>query len=126
MGRRKGLELTGIGSWTLRSAPKQRGVEPDECYSIGPVGDRPDLAIEVAWTRGGLDKLEIYRGLGVRELWTWREATIEVRVLRGDAYHQTDESEILPGLDLALIGRLAIHASQPAAVRELRSILRGQ
>lgn len=26
--------------------------------------DRPDIAVEVIWTSGGLDKLEIYRKLG--------------------------------------------------------------
>ena len=52
----------------------QRGVEPDECYVFGdaPDPERPDLAIEVVWTRGGIDKREIYRALGVRELWFWR------------------------------------------------------
>jgi hypothetical protein len=28
----------------------------------------PDIAIEVVWTSGGIDKLEVYRGLDVPEV----------------------------------------------------------
>ena len=52
------LPLNGIGSWTLKRRAKQAGAEPDECYSLGPVGSMPQLAIEVAWSRGAPDKLE--------------------------------------------------------------------
>ncbi len=46
-----------------------------------PLGrEAPDLAIEVIWTSGGIDKLESYRGLGVGEVWFWREGRMEVFV----------------------------------------------
>src|SRR5262245_32528524 len=55
------IHLNGYGSWTIKLAPKKRGVEPDECYVLGTERKAaPDLAIEVVWTHGGLDKLEIY------------------------------------------------------------------
>jgi len=81
----KKLPLNGFGSWTLRDAPGERGAEPDECYVLGDARgrDRPDLAIEVVWTSGALDKLAVYAGLGVGEVWFWREGRIEVHVLRG-------------------------------------------
>jgi len=70
-----GIQLEGVGSWTLKSSREERGAEPDEGYTVGRVvgddeddGDCPDIAIEVVWTAGGLDKLEIYRRLGVREV----------------------------------------------------------
>ena len=58
----KTLPLNGFGSWTLRDAPGERGAEPDECYVLGDARgrDRPDLAIEVVWTSGALDKLAVY------------------------------------------------------------------
>ena len=31
----KDLELEGYGSWTVKSGSKARGVEADECYTIG-------------------------------------------------------------------------------------------
>src|ERR1043166_714180 len=64
----KELVFEGYGSMTIRNAPKQRGIEPDECYAVGAAKESPDLAVEVIWTHGGLDKREVYRGLGVREV----------------------------------------------------------
>lgn len=60
-----GIELEGYGSWTLKAQDQERGIEPDECYSIGS-SQKPDLALEVIWTTGGLDRLDIYRRLGIR------------------------------------------------------------
>ena len=117
----RGLDLWPVGSWTVRSAPAQRGVEPDECYTIGdPLTKRvPDLAIEVVWTRGGIDKLDIYRGLGVGEVWFWREGRIDAHVLRDGRYQQSGVSLVVAGLDLQLVARLAT-ASPTEALAELR------
>ena len=89
-----GISLSGYGSWTLRSAPRERAIEPDECYILGDprLKDNPDLAIEVVWTSGGLDKLEVYRGLGVDEVWVWRNETIQVYRLEGEDYMQMSRS----------------------------------
>jgi Uma2 family endonuclease len=121
-----GIEFNGAGSWTLHKKKKKRAVEPDECYVLGPLGRRtaPDLAIEVVWTHGGLDKLDVYRGLGVREVWVWQEGRISVHLLRAGGYTQMPRSEALPALDLDLVARLAIGDSQTAAVRALRATLR--
>jgi Uma2 family endonuclease len=120
------IELNGYGSWTIKLAPKERGVEPDECYILGTERKAaPDLAIEVVWTHGGLDKLEIYRGLGVREVWLWKDEAIEVHELRGDAYAPVAQSGLLPDLDLQLLASFIDRPSQPQAVREFRAALRG-
>jgi len=120
-----GIELEGIGSWTLKRQREKRGVEPDECYSIGRVRAKmPDLAIEVNWTSGGIDKLDIYRGLGVREVWMWDQGQIVVFALRGAAYERLTRSEILPQLDIGLIQSALDAPTQTAAVRELRLQLR--
>ena len=120
-----GLELNGYGSWTIKSAPKERGVEPDECYILGTERkSAPDLAIEVIWTHGGLDKLEIYRGLGVREVWLWRDGSIEVYELRDPQYVRISRSALLPKLDLALLVGFLDAESQTQAVREFRAAIR--
>lgn len=119
-----GIELEGYGSWTLKQRDKERGVEPDECYSIGSAGEVPDLAIEVIWTSGGLDKLEIYRRLAVREVWVWQSGEIAVFALRADRYDRIPTSEYLPQIDLGLVRSLLDAPSQSAAVRELRARLR--
>lgn len=130
----RGVEITPYGSWTLEEKALERGVEPDECFVLGDdassdEGDeaarRPDLAIEVALTSGGLSKLELYRGLRVREVWFWKRGAITVHVLRGDAYEAVPASEALPGLDLALLLRFVDVRPMTRAVREYREALRG-
>jgi Uma2 family endonuclease len=120
-----GIELVGHGSWTVRSVAVERGLEPDECYVVG-VRDvvAPDLALEVIWTSGLLDKMEVSRGLGVREVWVWRDDRIEVCVLRDGAYERAASSELLPGIDLARVATLLRRSDQTAAVREYRAHLR--
>jgi len=121
----KGLPFNGFGSWTLKNALRARALEPDECYSL-TLGrpTSPDLAIEVVWTSGGMDKMDVYRGLGVREVWFWREGAIEVSVLTGDRYETRERSVLLPDLDLADLVRYIDPENQTDAVRRYRQALR--
>ncbi len=120
-----GLSFNGYGSWTVRNAPRARGVEPDECYVLGThKPDVPDLAIEVIWTSGGLDKLEIYRGLSVREVWVWRHGRIQVHVLKGGRYVEAPRSQLLPELDLERLQSSLLKPDQTQAVRDYRHWLR--
>jgi hypothetical protein len=52
------IEFSAYGSWTLERKEKASGIEPDECYVFGVVREpeRPDLAIEVVWTSGGVKR----------------------------------------------------------------------
>jgi Uma2 family endonuclease len=120
------LALEGFGSWTLKDAPQGRALEPDECYILGEAAkDRPDLAIEVVWTAGGIDKLEVCRGLGVQEVWLWRKGEIELHLLGGDSYTRSDRSRLLPELDLPLVARCILEArSQTEAVKTFLASLR--
>ncbi len=118
----RGLDLSPYGAWTLKDAPKEAGAEPDECYLVGPDQgrDRPDLVIEVVWTSGGLDKLEIYRRLNVAEVWFWRDDRIAVHVLHEGRYQQVDRSRLFPDLDLPLICSLL---DRPTALQAVRALL---
>ena len=123
----RGIDLTPVGSWTLEKKEAERGAEPDECYVFGDRADIddwqcPDLAIEVVWTSGGLSKLEIYRGLGVPEVWTWIKGRIHVHCLDGEQYVERPASAILPDIDLAPLARLAEVRPMSRAVRELRAM----
>ena len=120
----KGLPFNGFGSWTLKNPRRARALEPDECYSLSlgrPTS--PDLAIEVVWTSGGIDKLDVYRGLGVREVWFWRAGAIEVSFLTGDQYRH-ERSVLLPDLDLAELARYIDPENQTDAVRRYRQAVR--
>lgn len=120
----RGIELTPFGSWTLKGAKKDRAAEADECYVFGTEPrERPQLAIEVEWTRGGIDKLRVYQKLGVDEVWIWRKGVIEVYVLVGGAFERSERSRVLPDLDLALVASMLGHDTLTQAVRAFRKAL---
>lgn len=101
-----GVDLSPLGNWTLKDEAAQRGLEPDECYVLGAPSEeptRPELAIEVIWTSGGIDKLAIYETLGIREVWFWQDDALRLFELRDDAYVAISESGVLAGLDLKLL-----------------------
>jgi Uma2 family endonuclease len=126
----RGVEFRTCGSWTIEKKEEARGVEPDECYLFGQPGtpprQEPDLAIEVVWTSGGLNKLDIYRKLNVREVWYWRKARLTVHVLRGDVYEEVPKSEVLPGIDLAVLAGFLDRPTTSQAMREYRNRLQTQ
>jgi Uma2 family endonuclease len=118
------IRVTPAGSWTIKDRAADRGAEPDECYVFGDAPtDRPHLAIEVVWTSGGINKLEVYRKLGVQEVWFWRRGKLVPYVLRGDAYVEVATSEVLPGLDLDLLASFVDRPSLNDAVRDFRAAL---
>ena len=120
----RGIRFMPVGSWTLQTAQKDRAAEPDECYIFGdPSADKPQLAIEVEWTSGRLDKLQIYRKLGIQEIWYWRKGRIQPYVLVGTRYRATSRSKILPDLDLDLLLTFLDRPSAFDAIRDFRAAL---
>jgi Uma2 family endonuclease len=123
----RGIEFTPYGSWTLKSKREERGVEADECYVFGPEPKRkrrPDIAIEVVWTSGGIDKLGVYRKLGVREVWYWEDGRIQVNVLRGTRYEPVAKSDALPGIDLEQLTSFLDRPTASRAILDYRAALR--
>lgn len=101
-----------LGSTTFRKQAKSGGTEPDESYCIGTEKYFPDLAIEVVLTSGGIDKLEVYKRLGVKEVWFFKNNQFEVYVLLGESYEQVAQTELMPGLDLKILAQY-VAASDP-------------
>ena len=101
-------------------------MEPDECYVLGEVAEpeRLDLAIEVVWSSGRIDKLDVYRKLGVREVWIWKDGAVQVFALRDANYAATPVSELLPGLDLPTLLCFVDMKPMTRAVTEYRAALR--
>lgn len=119
------IPFSVLGSWTLKAADRTRGAEPDECYIFGdPERERPHLAIEVVWTSGRIDKLDIYRKLGVAEIWYWRKGRIQPYGLRDERYVPLVASEALPGLDLDLLMSFLDRPTTYEAIRAYREALR--
>ena len=65
------------------------------------------MAIEVVWTSGGIDKLEVYRQLGVREVWFYERGSLRFFALRRrkgrERYAENPLSELLPRLPRDLL-----------------------
>ncbi|HXV60052.1 MAG TPA: Uma2 family endonuclease [Vicinamibacteria bacterium] len=121
----RGIDLSPYGAWTLKSEPRQSGLEPDECYLVGDQSkDTPDLAIEVVWTSGGIDKLEIYRRLGVSEVWIWKLSEIIVHVLWEGRFQPSEKSILFPDLDVRLLSSFLDRPTALQAVKAFREALR--
>ncbi|MGF1535650.1 MAG: Uma2 family endonuclease, partial [Elainellaceae cyanobacterium] len=107
------IEYFPMGSTTLRQAGLQAGGEPDESYCIDRDGEVPDLAIEVVVTSGSINRLELYRRLGVREVWFWQGERLSIYCYREDdpalsetsGYERVARSEALPQLNIELLTR---------------------
>jgi Uma2 family endonuclease len=121
------VPLYGYGSTTFKREAKERGLEPDECYVLGgELRESPDIALEVVLTSGGLEKLPVYEGLGVREVWFFEDREFRLYELRDGGYQPIDRSRLVPGLDLRELATYALRADQHEAVVEFRDRLRGR
>ena len=119
------VPLYGYGSTTFRSEAKERGLEPDECYVMGgELRESPDIALEVVVKSGGIDKLAVYAGLGVGEVWFFEDGSFHLYALAGQTYRAIDRSELVPELDFAELAALAMRPDQHEAVREYSRRLR--
>jgi Uma2 family endonuclease len=118
-------EYFPLGSMTLRRQQRRGGTEPDESYCIGTEKEVPDLAVEVVFTSGGVDKLAVYKRLRVTEVWFWEKARFSLYRLREDNYEPISKSELLPNLDIGLLAEYVQHPNQLLAVKKFRQQIRG-
>lgn len=128
-------EYFPMGSTTLKKPERQAGGEPDESYCIGTDKEFPDLAIEVIVTSGSINRLELYRRLGVREVWFWQKNRLSLYHQREETpaqfietagYEPIQHSEVLPDLDLELLTRCLQNPNPLAAAKAFRQGLRKQ
>jgi Uma2 family endonuclease len=124
----RNADLRGFGGTTFRREAKARGLEPDECYTLGKLDEDgvPDIAIEVVVSSGLIDKMDVYAGLGVPEVWLWRPETgLEVHRLEGQDYQRRARSEVLPDVDVAELSRhVRPGESQTALAKAYQASLR--
>jgi len=104
-----GFDFTPTGSMTLESETGKVKREVDESYKLAPDRRLTDLAIEIVFSSGGIDKLEAYKRLKIPELWFWEDGLLEVYHLRGEGdglhYEKISSSEEVQGIDLNLLLR---------------------
>ncbi len=120
------LPLNGFGSETFRKRAKKAGLEPDECYIVGEAKKVPDLAVEVVWSNLGIDKLEVYRRIGIGEVWFWEEGKLLVFGLEKGSYKRLRASRLLKGFPLRQVEQIVAttdFSHQAEAVRKFRRSL---
>jgi Uma2 family endonuclease len=125
-----GIELSPFGAWLLEDRKRRAGKEPDACYIVGTnwePRERPDFAVEVEWSRRNLDKLEVYRRLGVREVWIWdgpRVSTITIYVFFRGAWRQRARSKALPALNVDQMCSFLTRSTATSAMAAYREALK--
>lgn len=120
------IELEGYGGMTFRERAEERGLEADACYTIGVMGTRPDIAIEIVISSPLLNKLDVYAGLDVPEVWVFEDGALTIHRLVDGAYERRTTSEVLPTLDVGqLVSFIRLDATQTAQVRAYHDALRG-
>ncbi|EAZ89897.1 hypothetical protein CY0110_13913 [Crocosphaera chwakensis CCY0110] len=117
------IDFWGLGSTTLRGEKGKAGKEPDECYCLETDKELPDLAIEVIVTSGNIKILEVYRRLGVKEVWLWQNDQLEIYYLENDQYSRQENSQLLPNLDLNLLSQFINHPNPRLAMKEFRELV---
>ena len=119
------FDFTPTGSMTLESEAGSVKREADESYELSSDSDQPDLAIEVAVTSGGIDKLEAYKRLAIPEVWIWQNGTLSLFTLGADGYKPSPQSTLLPDLDIDLFKRCLNMPKHAQALREFRQNIAG-
>ncbi|BAS57176.1 MULTISPECIES: Uma2 family endonuclease [Leptolyngbya] len=118
-----GIRFYGRGSATMGTEAIKARNEPDEAYNLEYKKPQPDLVVEITVTSGGVNKLEVYRRLGVSEVWFWEDGTLEIYHLR-DRYEKITQSQLLPDFPIELFCRYMTYYDQYDAVREFRAALK--
>ncbi|MBD2502157.1 Uma2 family endonuclease [Anabaena azotica] len=122
-----GFDFTPTGSMTLESEARAVKREADESYKLAPGRVRPDLAIEVVFTSGGINKLEAYKRLSIPEVWFWEDGVLEVYHLRSEnnalRYEKITNSEEVKGIDLDLLLRCINMVNHVEAIKTFQQAL---
>jgi Uma2 family endonuclease len=111
------IPFHSIGHTTLRRQDRDRGLEPDDCFyltSLVKVVDwntlnldrdpAPDLALEIDVTTNCLDRMGVYAGLGIPEVWRFDGEEWHIHLL-GEIgeYQESPVSAAFPYLPISEI-----------------------
>ena len=100
------LDCESLGSTTWKRKDLLKGAEPDNCFyiqnepairAVKPNIDLskdppPDLILEVDYTSPSLNRLPIYAGLEVPEIWIYNMKVLSIYQLEAGKYKETDAS----------------------------------
>jgi Uma2 family endonuclease len=111
------LPAKSFGATTLNRDDLEHGAEPDSCYYIQHVSHiagrhvdlatdpPPDLIIEVDISSPSGRRLEIYRQLGVPEVWRYTSGGLQIHQLQEGHYVPCDASPAFPMVSTVAINQ---------------------
>ena len=122
-----GFDFKPTGSMTLENEASSVKREADESYMLTPNSKRPDLAIEIVFSSGGIDKLEAYKRLKIAEVWFWEDGVLELYHLRdrnNEAfYEKINVSKAVAEIDLDLFCRCILMDNHVEAIKTFQRAL---
>lgn len=136
-----GIPRRSLRSTTWKRRELGKGCEADECYYILnhhrvrerrhvdlTVDPPPDLVVETEVSRSVVRRLHIYAGLGVPEIWRWRNDALTAYSLAADGqYIEREFSLNLPMLrvtELEAFLDFNLAADESAWIRQFRAWVR--
>lgn len=135
------LEVRGFGSAPCQSVRADMGLQPDACWYVAKEGlmagrdgvdlerdPPPDLALEVDGGGGKVDRLAVYAGLGIPEVWRWdgKQLTLH-RLDKQNGYRESQTSQALtgfPGKELQRFFKLSRDNNKAKVLRDFRVWIR--
>jgi Uma2 family endonuclease len=136
-----GMDIRNLGSTTFKRSDLERGFEADACFyvqsaakiegkaHIDPAMDpASDLVIEVEITASALNKLPIYAGFRVPEVWRFDGERLIILQLHGVEYTESQESHVFGKVSAKDLSRLAgrsLSLRRTEWLREVRNWVRG-
>lgn len=134
------LPLIAGGSTTFRIKASEAGLEPDGCFYIQnasavlgkteidlSIDPPPDLAIEIEISRRLADRVDIYRRLGMPEIWCHNGLRLEIHCLEDGDYVVAERGRAFPQLTAAQLHELVVASDgidETAWAEEVRGWLR--
>ncbi|MFM7601067.1 MAG: Uma2 family endonuclease [Pseudanabaena sp.] len=133
------LDIKSFGSTTFNRKDLEVGVEPDSCFYIQNAhlvrrfqidiekDPAPDLVVEVDVHSSSIRRLDIYKQLGVPEIWGHTRTGIKIYNLRDSEYVEQEYSVTFPIMSGEALDRfLALSESTDdnKLIREFRAWLR--
>lgn len=105
------IEFRSLGSTTFKKQSMAQGIEPDQCFYIKNESKirgkkrldltqdpPPDLALEIDIT--SRTHASIYEALKVPELWRFDKEKLQINLLQGGSYVESQQSLNFPNLPL--------------------------
>jgi Uma2 family endonuclease len=132
------IQCIPAGETTFRRQRKRGGIEGDESYYLANaarivgkneidlrIDPPPDLTIEVVHNRDARRAIEVYRRLGVPEVWVCDQEQLRILVLQANGrYASADSSMVFPFLKTSEIASWILLPREPYETDWLEALRR--